>query len=794
MAQETTVAVKINAQTGGTESVKSLKAQIREATNEAVLLAQKFGEFSPEATKAAQRVAELKDQMGDFQERVAALNPDKFQAIATLTQGFARGFQAAQGAMALFGAESEDIQKTLVKVQGAMAFAEGVQGVIALTNQFKALGQVAVQALNNIAKGLGRTGVGLLVVALGIAITELVANWDKLKAMISGTNKIQESLNKSLSAYNEGAKEASLKTMEVGMAFDNAKKGVISKEEALQIYNEQLGDVLGSQTDLNAAEQVFIQNADVYVEAAAKRKQIDALLTQAAEIESKARMDAQQAEIDFNKDKYATEYDRYLMQREQRFLKAKATEEAAAAKSAAKQVGSELAELTKGTKVKFNVSLSGAKTTNAAIESEQKRHEAELKRIRDAANAELYKSQQILQNALYRELLAKTHDEYEKQVIEFDQRQLQEQEEIVARRQEIQDKADAENRKLTIEEQNAIKQIGIEFNRIVEIQTIERNNFITDLEKKKNEDLKKIREEADKERKAIQDKEISDTFAATDKVFEAKKNQLTLQGAAQSEFDNLEIQRLEAQLQNAKDYGELTKDETLRIEAELATKRKEIRDKDIAKQEAAEQRRYRAITEGLTQANDVFQAFAQRRLSVMDEQFAKEKMALDNSLKLKQITEADYEVRSLDMQKKFDAERNATAKRAFDINKKVSLALAIMQTAQAVTAALTAGGNPIKLATGAQFVEAGIAAAVGAANIAKILATRFEGAGSSGYSVGGGGGGGGMQPPSTTPITGGTLPDTEAGQFAGMGKVYVLEGDITKTQTRVRSVRNLSVV
>jgi hypothetical protein len=27
-----------------------------------------------------------------------------------------------------------------------------------------------------------------------------------------------------------------------------------------------------------------------------------------------------------------------------------------------------------------------------------------------------------------------------------------------------------------------------------------------------------------------------------------------------------------------------------------------------------------------------------------------------------------------------------------------------------------------------------------------------------------------------------------------MGKVYVLEGDITKTQTRVRRVRNVSVV
>jgi hypothetical protein len=34
----------------------------------------------------------------------------------------------------------------------------------------------------------------------------------------------------------------------------------------------------------------------------------------------------------------------------------------------------------------------------------------------------------------------------------------------------------------------------------------------------------------------------------------------------------------------------------------------------------------------------------------------------------------------------------------------------------------------------------------------------------------------------------------QPGGFAGMGRVYVLEGDITKTQTRVRRVRNVSVV
>jgi hypothetical protein len=47
------------------------------------------------------------------------------------------------------------------------------------------------------------------------------------------------------------------------------------------------------------------------------------------------------------------------------------------------------------------------------------------------------------------------------------------------------------------------------------------------------------------------------------------------------------------------------------------------------------------------------------------------------------------------------------------------------------------------LATGAQFVEAGIAATVGLANVAKIASTKFGG-------NGGGGGGGDVPTPNST--------------------------------------------
>lgn len=74
----------------------------------------------------------------------------------------------------------------------------------------------------------------------------------------------------------------------------------------------------------------------------------------------------------------------------------------------------------------------------------------------------------------------------------------------------------------------------------------------------------------------------------------------------------------------------------------------------------------------------------------------------------------------------FGAKSEKDAKRQFDIVKAFNLAQAIVSTYTAVNNALTAGGNPAKLATGAQFVEAGIALAAGLANVIKIQQTKFE--------------------------------------------------------------------
>jgi hypothetical protein len=136
--------LNVNVNTSGAEgSIGSLKKQLREAQNEVVVLSDKFGATSKEAIEAAKRVAGIKDQIGDAKTLVDAFNPDaKFKALSASLSGVAGGFAAVQGAMALFGSESENVQKTLLKVQSAMAISQGLQSIGESVDSFKQLGAV----------------------------------------------------------------------------------------------------------------------------------------------------------------------------------------------------------------------------------------------------------------------------------------------------------------------------------------------------------------------------------------------------------------------------------------------------------------------------------------------------------------------------------------------------------------------------------------------------------------------------------------------------------------------------
>ena len=142
MAQNLDLNLNVNTDQAG-KAVGSLKSQLKEAQAEVTALSDKFGATSKEAIEAAKRAGELKDKIGDAKALTDAFNPDaKFKALTASLSGVAGGFAAVQGAMGLLGAESEDAQKMLLKVQSAMAISQGLQSVGEAVDSFKNLGAV----------------------------------------------------------------------------------------------------------------------------------------------------------------------------------------------------------------------------------------------------------------------------------------------------------------------------------------------------------------------------------------------------------------------------------------------------------------------------------------------------------------------------------------------------------------------------------------------------------------------------------------------------------------------------
>ena len=276
--------IKVDGLDKANQSVGSFKKQLREAQADLVTMADKFGLASKEAQSAAMKVANLKDAIGDAKALADTFNPDKkFVALGGAVQGVVAGFSAFTGAMGLLGAESKEVEGLLLRVQSAMAIQQGLSGIAGAVDSFKLLGTTIVQkvvtAFSTLRGAIISTGIGALVVGLGI----LVANLDKVKTALGLATKAQQAYNDTLEDYQNGAKSAIEKTNQVRTAFDNARAGVISKDEALTIYNNTLGDTLGKATTLEEAEDNYTKKAGVYIQIMGLKAQANALFAKSAE-------------------------------------------------------------------------------------------------------------------------------------------------------------------------------------------------------------------------------------------------------------------------------------------------------------------------------------------------------------------------------------------------------------------------------------------------------------------------------------------------------------------------------
>lgn len=144
MADVLTLNGKVVLDSKGAEvPLRNIKKELKDAQLELITINKIFGETSQQAIDCAKKIATLKDEIGDAKALTEAFSPDKkFQAFSQAINGVVGGFTALQGAVGLFGAESENLQKTLVKVQSALALSQGLSAITESFDAFKNLKQV----------------------------------------------------------------------------------------------------------------------------------------------------------------------------------------------------------------------------------------------------------------------------------------------------------------------------------------------------------------------------------------------------------------------------------------------------------------------------------------------------------------------------------------------------------------------------------------------------------------------------------------------------------------------------
>jgi HAMP domain-containing protein len=212
------------------QSVGNLRQQLKQANEELIRMQQQFGATSDEAIAAAQRVAEMRDQIDEARQAADLFDPGaKFKAFVDIGSKIASGFAAVQGAMSLVGAESEDVEKALLKVQSAMALAQGLSDLKDFGeawDNMKIFINSATQGVSGFKKALISSGIGALVVAVGT----LVAYWDDIKGLVNGVSKEQEKLNeqteKNLKAEQEKINKTIKYFIQVNLAGENHKNGI----------------------------------------------------------------------------------------------------------------------------------------------------------------------------------------------------------------------------------------------------------------------------------------------------------------------------------------------------------------------------------------------------------------------------------------------------------------------------------------------------------------------------------------------------------------------------------------
>jgi hypothetical protein len=249
-----------------------LTTQMGELEDQLILMAHAGQQNTKEWKEMAQTVAGMRKTVRDVDMDIEALSMTTSQQLGGALGGVTGAFETAQGVMGAFGVSGEAVEETLLKVQSAMAIAQGVQGIKEAIPAFKAMGTsimstavaqnvlTGAQKLYNLVVGksvgamktlklaIAATGIGALVLVL----VEVASAMDLFGDSSEDAEKKQKKLEDQMARTAEQMKyisELSNQSVEDNDQYTEtlikqAKSRGASEEEVNKIIKQNIQDNL----------------------------------------------------------------------------------------------------------------------------------------------------------------------------------------------------------------------------------------------------------------------------------------------------------------------------------------------------------------------------------------------------------------------------------------------------------------------------------------------------------------------------------------------------------------------
>lgn len=288
----------------------SLRTQLRNVREELALL-EANGQRGTEAFKKLQQEAgRLTDAIGDAttQARIFSHDNRGLQGMISGLSGVVGAFSAAQGAVALFAGENEDLQKEMLKVQSLMSITIGLQQVANTINKDSAFmlttvakaKELLAAATNKLTIALGGSTIAAkalmatLTLGLSVAITVIIAALSKLQSKQAEAKKAQEEFNKKVSEA-AGKPVAAYRALQT--EWISLSGSLKEREKWVQDNADNFKELGFSVRDAKEAEELLVSNSSKFVEAMMLRAKAAATSELAIEkykavIEAQNKLDA----------------------------------------------------------------------------------------------------------------------------------------------------------------------------------------------------------------------------------------------------------------------------------------------------------------------------------------------------------------------------------------------------------------------------------------------------------------------------------------------------------------------